>query len=138
MSEIENKEPEYSLPKSHVDITDKKGTIDLDKILNKESELILFELPKNFNKENIKKMRLDKIINSKKRTRTTKILDNYEAMCYGENHPASKQTLAILNNKNKKRLVFKPINKFVKVYESLSLFEPSEDAIIKRKLRCKK
>ena len=46
-----DKELKYNLPGNHVDITDKKETLDLSKILNEDCELILFELPKNFDKE---------------------------------------------------------------------------------------
>ena len=46
MAENENKELKYNLPGNHVDITDKKETFDLSKILNEDCELILFELPK--------------------------------------------------------------------------------------------
>ena len=59
------KEPKYSLPGNHIDITDKKETIDLSKILNEDCELILFELPKNFNKEKLKQMKLKTVLNSK-------------------------------------------------------------------------
>ena len=44
MAENEKKELKYNLPGNHVDITDKKETLDLLKILNEDCELILFKL----------------------------------------------------------------------------------------------
>ena len=137
MAENENKELKYNLPGNHVDITDKKETIDISKILNEDCELILFELPKDFNKEKLKEMKIKPIIESKKDFQEEKFIDNYKCLCFGENHPTTKQSLAILNNKKKKSLIFKPIHKYVKVYEAISLLEPKEKAIIKRKLRVK-
>ena len=137
MAENEKKELKYNLPGNHVDITDKKETLDLLKILNEDCELILFELPKNFNKEKLKELKIKPIIDSKKDCQSNKFIDNYKCLCYGENHPTTKQTLTVLNNKKKKSVIFKPINKYVKVYEAISLLEPKENAIIKRKLRTK-
>ena len=137
MSEKQNKELKYNLPGNHMDITDKKETIDISKILNEDCELILFELPKDFNKEKLKEMKIKPIIESKKDFQEEKFIDNYKCLCFGENHPTTKQSLAILNNKKKKSLIFKPIHKYVKVYEAISLLEPKEKAIIKRKLRVK-
>ena len=135
MAENENKELKYNLPGNHVDITDKKETLDLSKILNEDCELILFELPKNFDKEKLKDVKYKSIIESKKVSQSNKFIDDYKCLCYGKDHPTTKQTLAILNNKKKKSVIFKPIHKYVKVYEALSLLEPKEKAIIKRKLR---
>ena len=137
MAENEKKELKYNLPGNHIDITDKKETIDLSKILNEDCELILFELPKNFNQEKLKEMKIKSIIDSKKDFQEENFVDNYKCLSFGENHPTTKQSLAILNNKKKKTLIFKPINKYVKVYEALSILEPKEKAIIKRKLRVK-
>ena len=67
MAENETKELKYNLPGNHVDITDKKETIDLLKILNEDCELILFELPKNFNKQKLKEIKVKSIIDSKKK-----------------------------------------------------------------------
>ena len=135
---IENtkeKEPKYSLPGNHIDITDKKETIDLSKILNSDCELILFELPKNFDKEKLKQMKLKTILNSKN-SEEKNFLKDYKCISYGNEHPNTKQSLTVL--KKKKNLVFKPINKYIKVYEAIELLQPAENAIIKRKLREKK
>ena len=135
MAENEKKELKYNLPGTHGDITDKKETIDLFKILNEDCELILFELPKSFNKQKLTEVNLKPIIDSKKDYQKENFIDDYNCLCYGEKHPTTKQTLTILNNKKKKSLIFKPIHKFVKVYEAISFIEPKENAIIKRKLR---
>ena len=129
------KEPKYSLPGNHIDITDKKETIDLSKILNEDCELILFELPKNFNKEKLKQLKLKTLLSNKK-SQEMNFIKDYKCISYDESHPNTKQSLAVL--KKKKNLVFKPINKYIKVYEALELLEPEQNAIIKRKLREKK
>ena len=131
----ENKEPKYSLPGNHIDITEKKETIDLSKILDQDCELILFELPKNFDKEKLKQMKLKIILNSKK-SHEMNFIKDYKCISYGNDHPNTKQSLAVV--KKKKNLVFKPINKYIKVYEAFELLQPEENAIIKRKLREKK
>ena len=131
----ENKEPKYSLPGNHIDITEKKETIDLSKILDQDCELILFELPKNFDKEKLKQMKLKTVLNSKK-SHEMNFIEDYKCISYGNDHPNTKQSLAVV--KKKKNLVFKPINKYIKVYEAFELLQPEENAIIKRKLREKK
>ena len=131
----ENKEPKYSLPGNHIDITEKKETIDLSKILDQDCELILFELPKNFDKEKLKQMKLKTVLNSKK-SHEMNFIKDYKCISYGNDHPNTKQSLAVV--KKKKNLVFKPINKYIKVYEAFELLQPEENAIIKRKLREKK
>ena len=134
--EINNKkEPKYFLPGNHIDITDKKETIDLSKILNEDCDLILFELPKNFDKEKLKQLKLKTLISNKK-SQEMKFIKDYKCISYDESHPNTKQSLAVL--KKKKNLVFKPINKYIKVFEAIELLEPEENAIIKRKLREKK
>ena len=138
MVDKEKNETSYSLQKNHIDITDKKETIDIQKILDKDCELILFELPKNFDKKKLKEIKLNKVIENSKPSLNTRLSDDYKCICYAENHPIVKQTLTLLNSKKQKRLIFKPINKYVKVYEALSLLEPKEESIIKRKLRVKK
>ena len=129
------KEPKYSLPGNHLDITDKKETIDLSKILNEDCELILFELPKNFNKEKLKQLKL-KTLSSNKKSQEMNFVEDYKCISYDKSHPNTKQSLAVL--KKKKNLVFKPINIYIKVYEALELLEPKQNAILKRKLREKK
>ena len=134
--EINNKkEPKYSLPGNHIDITDKKETIDLSKILNEDCDLILFELPKNFDKEKLKQLKLKTLISNKK-SQEMKFIKDYKCISYDESHPNTKQSLAVL--KKKKNLVFKPINKYIKVFEAIELLEPEQNAIIKRKLKEKK
>ena len=137
MAENETKELKYNLPGNHVDITEKKETLDFLKILNEDCELILFELPKSFDKKKLTELNLKPIIESKKEIQEEDFTDDYKCLTFGQNHPITKQTLTILNNKKKKGLVFKPIHKYVKVYEAISLLEPKEKAIIKRKLRVK-
>ena len=137
MAENEKKELEYNLPGNHVDISDKKETLDLLKILNEDCELILIELPKSFDKQKLTEINIKPIIESKKEIQEEDFINNYKSLTFGENHPTTRQALAVLNNKKKKSLIFKPIHKYVKVYEAISFLEPKEKAIIKRKLRVK-
>ena len=65
-----------------------------------------------------------------------KFIKDYKCISYDESHPNTKQSLTVL--KKKKNLVFKPINKYIKVFEAIELLEPEQNAIIKRKLREKK
>ena len=66
MADTEKNETIHSLQKNHIDITDKKETIDIQKILNKDCELILFELPKNFDKKKLKEIKFNKVIENNK------------------------------------------------------------------------
>ena len=137
MAENEKKDLEYNLPGNHVDISDKKETLDLLKILNEDCKLILFELPKSFDKEKLTEINIKPLIESQKEIQEEDFIDDYKSLTFGGNHPTTRQTLAILNNRKKKSLIFKPIHKYVKVYEAISFLEPKEKAIIKRKLRAK-
>ena len=80
-------------------------------------------------------MKLKTILNSKN-SEEKNFLKDYKCISYGNEHPNTKQSLTVL--KKKKNLVFKPINKYIKVYEAIELLQPEENAIIKRKLREKK
>ena len=131
----DNNKKKYLLPGNHIDITEKKETIDLSKILNEDCELILFELPKNFDKEKLKQLKLKSILNTKK-SQEMNFIKDYKCISYDETHPNTKQSLTVL--KKKKNVIFKPINKYIKVYEAIELIEPEKNAIIKRKLREKK
>ena len=131
----DNNQKKYLLPGNHIDITEKKETIDLSKILNEDCELILFELPKNFDKEKLKQLKLKSILNTKK-SQEMNFIKDYKCISYDETHPNTKQSLTVL--KKKKNVIFKPINKYIKVFEAIELLEPEENAIIKRKLREKK
>jgi len=80
-------------------------------------------------------MKLKTVLNSKK-SHEMNFIKDYKCISYGNDHPNTKQSLAVV--KKKKNLVFKPINKYIKVYEAFELLQPEENAIIKRKLREKK
>ena len=117
----DNIEPKYSLPGNHIDITDKKETIDLSKILSEDCELILFEIPKNFDKEKLKQMKLKPVLNPKN-SQEMSFMKGYKCISYGENHPSTKQTLTVLK---KKKILFVSqfinILKFMKQLNFLSL-----------------
>ena len=46
-----NSEKKYSLPNNHINIIEKKPLVDIDKLMHKDCEYILFEVPKGFDKK---------------------------------------------------------------------------------------
>ena len=123
----------YSLPQSHKSIKDKFTNPEIN--FDSDCELILFELPKNFNKELIKDFKINSF---KKNGKKIKLINNFKGLCYDNSNQETKQSLCLINDKNQNKLIFKPIDKYIKVYESLEMFEPEEKAIIKRELKEKK
>ena len=126
-----NQEKKYSLPNNHINIIEKKPMIDIDELMNKNCEYILFEIPKGFDKSLLSKMNIKKF---RKNGKKIKLINNYKGLCYDQTDPITRQSLVIFNEKNEKRLIFKPIDRYIKVFESLELFEPDTNNIIKRKL----
>ncbi len=126
-----NQEKKYSLPNNHINIIEKKPMIDIDELMNKDCEYILFEIPKGFDKSLLSKMNIKKF---RKNGKKIKLINNYKGLCYDQTDPITTQSLVVFNEKNEKRLIFKPTDRYIKVFESLELFEPDTDNIIKRKL----
>ena len=123
----------YSLPQSHKSIKDKFTIPEIN--FDSDCELILFELPKNFNRELIKDFKINSF---KKNGKKIKLINNFKGLCYDNTNQETKQSLCLINDKKQNKLIFKPIDKNIKVYESLEMFEPDEKAIIKRELKEKK
>ena len=69
-----------------------------------------------------------------KKWKKIQIVNNYKGLCYDKNDPITTQSLVVFDGKNEKKLIFKPTDRYIKVFESLELFEPDTDNIIKRKL----
>ena len=126
-----SQEKKYSLPNNHINIIEKKPMIDIDELMNKNCEYILFEIPKGFDKSLLSKMTIKKF---RKNGKKIKLINNYKGLCYDQTDPITTQSLVVFNEKNEKRLIFKPTDRYIKVFESLELFEPDTDNIIKRKL----
>ena len=126
-----NQEKKYSLPNNHINIIEKKPMIDIDELMNKNCEYILFEIPKGFDKSLLSKMTIKKF---RKNGKKIKLINNYKGLCYDKTDPITTQSLVLFNAKNEKKLIFKPTDRYIKVFESLELFEPDTDNIIKRKL----
>lgn len=129
-----NSEKKYSLPNNHINIIEKKPLVDIDKLMHKDCEYILFEVPKGFDKNLFAKMTIKKF---KKNGKSMKLINNYKCLCYDRNDPISRQSLIVFNENNQKRLIFKPTDRYIKIYESLELLEPNIDNIITRNLKSK-
>ena len=129
-----NQEKKYSLPNNHINIIEKKPIVDIDRLINKDCEYILFEIPKGFDKSLLSKMNIKKF---RKNGKKIKLINNYKGLCYDKNDPITTQSLVESFLKNEKKLIFKPTDRYIKVFESLELFEPDTDNIIKRKLKNK-
>lgn len=132
MSTTQEKKP--TIPTNHVSIMDKKCSVDVDDILNQDCELVLFELPKGFDKSLLSKMTIK---NFKKNGKEMKLLDNFKGICFDEQNPLTKQSLIMVNDSKKEKIVLKPVDRYVKVFETFDIAMPNEDSIMKRPLKYK-
>ena len=132
MSTTQEKKP--TIPTNHVSIMDKKCSVDVDDILNEDCELVLFELPKGFDKSLLSKMTIK---NFKKNGKEMKLLDNFKGICFDEQNPLTKQSLIMVNDSKKEKIVLKPVDRYVKVFETFDIAMPNEDSIMKRPLKYK-
>ena len=132
MSTTQEKKP--TIPTNHVSIMDKKCSVDVDDILNEDCEFVLFELPKGFDKSLLSKMTIK---NLKKRGKEMKLLDNFKGICFDEQNPLTKQSLIMVNDSKKEKIVLKPVDRYVKVFETFDIAMPNEDSIMKRPLKYK-
>ena len=132
MSTTQEKKP--TIPTNHVSIMDKKCSVDVDDILNEDCEFVLFELPKGFDKSLLSKMTIK---NFKKSGKEMKLLDNFKGICFDEQNPLTKQSLIMVNDSKKEKIVLKPVDRYVKVFETFDIAMPNEDSIMKRPLKYK-
>lgn len=117
-------------------INNKESIVNYERLIkNEDSELILFELPKNFDKNLLNKMKIRNFSNTN--GKINKILNNYYGISYDASHAIPKQTLAMFPNKNKK-YKFKNFDRYVKLFEHVEVPNPDTDSIIPRRLIIKK
>lgn len=136
MSDNELPNKQNLLPPKHIPITNKKCSLNYKDVINDDCELVLFELPKGFDKTKLKTFKIKKFRAEGKEISLT---NQYKGECYDKSHPIPNQVLAMVPKGNGEgKLYFKPIDRYIKVVEALDLLMPSEEAIIPRKLRLKK
>lgn len=123
-----------TLPTNHLNIKNKKCTVDVDNIMNKDCEFVLFELPKDFDKSLLTKMKIKKF---KKDGNQISLVNNYKGICFDSSNPISKQSLIMLNDNKKEKIILKPVDRYIKVFEAFEIASPIEDSIMKRPLKLK-
>ncbi len=121
------------IPVNYTRIENKTPALNLRKILNseEENELILFELPKGFDKNLLNKIKIKDFGSSGK---ITKLTQNYEGISFDSSHPIPKQTLGLFMKKNKRSFIFKSMDKYVKVFERIEMPDPTVESIIPRRI----
>jgi hypothetical protein len=102
-----------------------------------ENELILFELPKDFDKTLLPKV---KIKNFGKSGKITNFVGNYRGINFDGTHPITSQTLGMFTKKNKKSFIFKRMDRYVKIFEDVEdiIASPKVENVIPRRLVLKK
>lgn len=126
--------PQPTLPTNHISIINKKCTVDVDNIMNEDCEFVLFELPKDFDKSLLKKMKIKKL---KKDGNKISLVNNYKGICFDSTNPISKQSLIMVNDNKKEKIILKPVDRYIKVFEAFDIAAPIEDSIMKRPLKLK-
>lgn len=124
---------ELKLPNGHVSISQKNSFVDIDELLNEDTEIVLFELPKGFNKDKLKNMKIEKF---KKKGKQINLLGDYKGLSFGEEDAITRQSVVMFNDNGK--TLMRPVGKYIKVFEALDIAVPTEDAIKRRKLKYKK
>ncbi len=121
------------IPVNYTKIENKPPTVNIQRILKNENEteLILFELPKGFDKNLLNKIKIKNFGNSGK---ITKLTGNYHGINFDSSHPIPKQSLGLFMKKDKKSFLFKPMDKYVKVFEHIEMPDPSLECIIPRRI----
>ena len=124
------------IPVNYTRVENKTPTVNIRKILNSEddNELILFELPKGFDKNLLNKIKIKDFGSSGK---ITKLTQNYEGISFDSSHPIPKQTLGLFTRKNKRSLTFRQMDRYVKVFERIDLPETTVESIIPRRILIK-
>jgi hypothetical protein len=123
------------IPGNFIKISDRPLGISAEKILKSDDvELILFELPKNFDKNLLNKA---KIKNFGTNGKITRLASNYQGICFDSSHPLPLQTLSLFQKKDKKSFLFKPFDRYVKVFEQVDIPVPTYENVIPRRLKIK-
>jgi hypothetical protein len=125
------------IPVNYTRIENKAPALNIRKILTSEdeNELILFELPKGFDKNLLNKIKIKDFGSSGK---ISKLTQNYEGISFDSSHPIPKQTLGIFMRKNKRSFIFRSMDKYVKVFERIEMPDPTIESIIPRRIIIKK
>jgi hypothetical protein len=67
-----------------------------------------------------------------------RINGDYHGIGFDSTHPIPSQTLSMFYKRNKKSLMFKKIDRYVKVFEHVDIPAPTTESIIPRRLIIKK
>lgn len=68
-----------------------------------------------------------------KNSKPIKIMKNLEALIYDADNYLTNQNLGMFLKRNSEGFVFRPMNKYIKLYESIIVPEPEVENIIPRK-----
>ncbi len=124
------------IPSNYLKITERPNSLPAEKLLRSDdTELILFELPKNFDKTLLNKA---KIKNFGSNGKITRLASNYQGICFDSTHPLPLQTLGVFQKKDKKSFLFKKFDRYVKVFEQVDVPLPTYENVISRRLKIKK
>ncbi len=125
------------IPQNFSEMTDRPPSIAIEKIIKQKDdiELVLFELPKGFDKALLNKI---KIRNFGENGKISKLTGDYQGICFNSSNPIPRQTLGIFETKDRKSFRFKAMDKYVKVFEHIDLPHPTPENVIPRRLIIKK
>jgi hypothetical protein len=124
------------IPSNYTKISDRPQSISAEKIIKSDDlELILFEVPKNFDRNLLNKA---KIKNFGTNGKITRLAGNYHGICFDSSHPLPTQTLSLFQKKDKKSFLFKRFDRYVKVFENVEIPLPTSQNVIPRRLQIRK
>ena len=125
------------IPINYNQVVDKQPVIPIEKILKhqKDYELVLFELPKNFDKSLLNKIKIKNFGSNGKMTRLTNI---YHGISFDSTHPIPRQTLSMFMKRDRKSFIFNPMDRYVKVFENIEVPLPTPENVVPRRLVIKK
>jgi hypothetical protein len=124
------------IPSNYTKIVERPHFLSAEKFLKSDdTELILFEVPKNFDKSLLNKARIKNFGTNGKITR---LAGNYQGICFDSTHPLPSQSFCVLQKKDKKSFLFKKFDRYVKVFEQVDIPIPTYENVIPRRLQIKK
>merc|ERR1711976_30476 len=109
---------EKRVPMNYSMITEKQPAVSIEKILKHDDdiELVLFELPKGFDKTQLDNFKLKNFGSNGK---ISKLTSGYKGISFDKAHSITQQSLSVFMRKDGKSLHFKPMDRYVKVFESI-------------------
>jgi hypothetical protein len=124
------------IPVNYSKIENKSPSLNIKKIMrnDEENELILFELPKGFDRTLLNRIKIKNFGNSGK---ISKLTGNFHGINFDSTHPIPKQTLGLFMKKNKNSFIFRQMDKYVKVFEHIEMPTPNTESIIPRRIKIK-